>query len=123
MMYMTDFFSGNWIFYGIISALIVPFAIYIAVRFTKRLPVFRNRGIVREDSQTAQIDAPLLQSRILAAAQKNNGFLTVSDVVLSTGLSIKQAEESLNSMVDSYRVKMEVSDSGIVVYEFVELVN
>ena len=35
---------------------------------------------------------------------------------------MKQAEETLNEMVDGFRIKMEVTDSGIVQYEFTELI-
>ena len=59
----------------------------------------------------------------MVLALNNSGVLTATDVVIATGLSIKQAEETLNSMVDGYRIKMEVRDSGIIVYEFPELIN
>ncbi|MEE8590979.1 MAG: hypothetical protein V3V57_16485 [Spirochaetia bacterium] len=54
-------------------------------------------------------------------ARENEGVLTVTDVVLSTSLSIKEAEATLNDMVDGFRIKMDVADSGIVRYEFIEL--
>lgn len=54
-------------------------------------------------------------------ARENEGVLTVTDVVLATSLSIKEAEVTLNDMVDGFRIKMDVADSGIVRYEFFEL--
>ena len=55
-------------------------------------------------------------------AQSSGGVLTAPEVVLATGFSMKQAEETLNEMVDGFRIKMEVTDSGIVQYEFTELI-
>jgi len=55
-------------------------------------------------------------------AQDSGGVLTVSDVVLATGFSMKRSEETLNEMIDGFRIKMEVTDSGIVHYEFSELI-
>ena len=56
-------------------------------------------------------------------AKDNKGELTVTDVVLATDLSIKQAEAALNEMVDGFRIKMDVKDSGIILYEFSEIVS
>ena len=46
----------------------------------------------------------------------------MSDIVLETDLSIKEAEEVINGMVDSTHVRMEVEDSGLVIYEFPEII-
>jgi hypothetical protein len=62
-----------------------------------------------------------LESRIFRVAYKRKGRLTISDVVLETGLSIKEAEETVNAMVDGIRVRMEVDERGLVVYEFPEI--
>jgi len=62
-----------------------------------------------------------LEARIFRVAYKRKGRLTISDVVLETGLSIKEAEETVNAMVDGTRVRMEVDDRGLVVYEFPEI--
>jgi len=35
---------------------------------------------------------------------------------------MKRSEETLNEMIDGFRIKMEVTDSGIVHYEFSELI-
>lgn len=58
---------------------------------------------------------------IYRLAKRLNGRLTVSDVVIETGLGTEDAEQLLRSLTDSLRVRMEVSDDGVVVYEFVEL--
>ncbi|MBN1836729.1 MAG: hypothetical protein JW820_12815 [Spirochaetales bacterium] len=62
-----------------------------------------------------------LEARIFRLAFKRKGRITVSDVVLETGLGIKESEEAVNAMVDGIRVRMEVDDRGLVVYEFPEI--
>ena len=48
-------------------------------------------------------------------------ILTVTDVSAGTGLSFEKAEEALTGMVDASRVNMRVTDSGVIVYEFTEI--
>ena len=62
------------------------------------------------------------EHQIFRLADKLKGRLTVSDVVVHTGLGIHEAEEAMNQIVDGYRVKMEVDDRGIVLYEFPEII-
>jgi hypothetical protein len=64
-----------------------------------------------------------IESRIFRAAFKHRGRLTVSDIVLETDLGIREAEEVINGMVDGTHVRMEVQDSGLVVYEFPEIIS
>ncbi|UCF96392.1 MAG: hypothetical protein JSV89_14575 [Spirochaetaceae bacterium] len=64
-----------------------------------------------------------IEGRIFRAAYKHKGRLTVSDIVLETDLGIREAEEMINSMVDGTHVRMEVEDSGLVVYEFPEIIS
>ncbi len=62
------------------------------------------------------------EARIFQLAFRNRGRITVSDVVIETGMDPKQTEELLNGMVDGTRVRMEVSERGFVYYEFPELI-
>jgi hypothetical protein len=64
-----------------------------------------------------------IENRIFRAASKRAGRLTVSDIVLETDLSIREAEEVINGMVDGTHVRMEVEDNGLVVYEFPEIIS
>lgn len=64
-----------------------------------------------------------IEGRIFRAALKHTGRLTISDIVLETDLSIREAEEVINGMVDSTHVRMEVADDGLVVYEFPEILS
>ena len=60
-------------------------------------------------------------SRVFRLAYQNGGRVTVSQVVMETGMSLEQAEAYLDQLCDGVRVRMEVSDSGRVTYEFPEL--
>jgi hypothetical protein len=64
-----------------------------------------------------------LEGQIFRAAYKRRGRLTISDIVLETDLSIREAEQAVNRMVDGLHVKMEVEDSGMVIYEFPEIIS
>ncbi len=79
----------------------------------------RNRSV----GATGEIEerGPDPEARIYALAKEHGGRLTVSQVVVSTGVSPKRAEELLESMTDNLRVRMDVTEEGRVVYEFPEL--
>lgn len=62
-----------------------------------------------------------LESQIFKLAYRRKGRLTVSDIVIETGLGIDDAERLIQGMVDNVRVRMEVNDRGLVVYEFPEI--
>ncbi len=62
------------------------------------------------------------QVSIYKLAYRLKGRLTVSDIVIETGMDVKAAEELIQSMVDNQRVRMEVDDQGMLVYEFPEII-
>lgn len=123
MMPMGFFFRGIGMPFGIIWVLVIPAAIFLVVKLARRLTVPGDKNASEDESKSSKAGVQSIESNIMALALKNNGVLTVTDVIIETGLSIKQAEETLNTMVDGYRVKMEVKDSGIIVYEFTELIH
>ena len=59
-----------------------------------------------------------LEHKIFRLADRLKGRITISDVVIHTGLGSRESEEMLNSWIDGIRIRMEVQDNGIVVYEF-----
>jgi hypothetical protein len=118
--------------------LIPFFLVFVALRFGTRLFQDYFRGSGRLDSRGRWVPGagprnPLdvfrlqraqgLEARIFRAAYKQKGRLTLSDVVIETGLGIKEAEELINGMVDGLRVRMEVDDRGLVLYEFPEIID
>jgi hypothetical protein len=85
------------------------------------LPPWRRKNIdlrgIRRTLGTRDVE-----SAIFALAYRLRGRITLSDVIVETGLGMKEAEEVLNGMVDGLRVRMEVGASGLVVYEFPEII-
>ncbi len=62
-----------------------------------------------------------LQRKILVLATERGGTLTVTEVAANLNLSIPAAEKLLISMDDGFRIRSDVTDQGIVVYEFPEV--
>ncbi len=118
MMHMMDFmFRGGGMFYGVLLMLFVPGVIFLGVMLVRRFAgLGKKGGLVKSNS-----DIRSLHSEIMRLALDKGGTLTVTDVVMATGLSIEKSEEALNNMADGLRIKMEVRDSGIIVYEFPEI--
>jgi hypothetical protein len=56
------------------------------------------------------------QVAILRLARRLGGRLTVADVVLGTGLSLQEAEATLNELARQRYVDLQVSPSGVLVY-------
>jgi len=63
-----------------------------------------------------------VESQIFKLAYKRRGRITLSDIVIETGLSMKEAESIIEKMIDGMRVRMEVGDDGIIYYEFPEII-
>lgn len=62
-----------------------------------------------------------LRRDVLGLAQLQSGRLTVTDVASALQVSIPAAERVLFSMDDGLRVRSEVTDEGVIVFEFPEL--
>lgn len=62
-----------------------------------------------------------LQRRILGLATQRQGLLTVTEVAASMSMSLRAAERLLDSMTDGLRVRSDVTDEGVIIYEFPEL--
>ncbi|HUX14365.1 MAG TPA: hypothetical protein VMW87_15160 [Spirochaetia bacterium] len=61
------------------------------------------------------------EATIFKLAYKLKGRVTVSDLVIETGLPVDDAEKLIQQMIDGSRVKMEVDDRGMISYEFPEI--
>ena len=61
------------------------------------------------------------EAQIFKLAYRLKGRVTVSDIVVETGLSLDEAESLIESLVDGVRVRMEIDKRGIVIYEFPEI--
>jgi hypothetical protein len=64
---------------------------------------------------------PPIDSTVFKLAAGHGGRLTLSQIVIETGLTLAQAESAMEKLVDGMRVRMEVDKNGLVHYEFPEL--
>ncbi len=62
-----------------------------------------------------------LQPPVLQLAARRGAQLTVSETAAELGWSLRRAEKVLQSLDDGVRVSSEVTDEGVIVYEFREL--
>jgi hypothetical protein len=73
----------------------------------------------REARREALVQA--LQQHVLRLAGERGGLLTVTEVASSLGWSLPRAEKVLNSLEDGLRIVSEVTNEGVIVYEFREV--
>jgi hypothetical protein len=62
-----------------------------------------------------------VERRVLQLATSRGGTLTVTEVATELDLSIPSAERILTGMDDGFRVLSEVTDEGILIFQFPEL--
>lgn len=62
-----------------------------------------------------------MERKILKLARANGGTLTVTDVAAELDLSLETAEKILIEMDDGFRIRSDVTDEGIILYEFPEV--
>jgi hypothetical protein len=111
-------FSAILMLLGVLEGLPAMFVFALAAGgggFLCRRAASRSRARRREALLAA------LQMRVLKLAGERRGRLTVTDVAASLGWPIRRAEKVLNSLDDGWRVNSEVTDEGVIVYEFREL--
>lgn len=83
--------------------------------------LLKRSQTAREERRAALITA--LQQPVLRLAGERGGRLTVTEVATSFGWPIPRAEKVLNSLDDGLRVRSDVTDEGVIVYEFRELMH
>lgn len=83
------------------------------------LALRRNAERERERRRAATIAQ--LQAPVLKLAYERGGRLTVTETASALGWTLPRAEEVLRSLDDDFRVSSQVTDEGVIVYEFREL--
>lgn len=76
--------------------------------------------------QTAAADygrrrTPSFESRVFRLAARHDGRLTVSDIVIETGMGIAEVEAAMERLADNQHVRVDVTERGTFEYEFPEL--
>jgi len=73
----------------------------------------------REERRDAILQS--LQLPVLQLAGRKGGRLTVTDVATEMGWPMVRAEKVLNSLDDGMRVMSDITDDGVIVYDFLEI--
>lgn len=61
------------------------------------------------------------EKEIIRLAQKTQGYLSIPDIVGGTSMNTIEAEEIMREMTTKGYVNMNVTDAGVIVYEFYEI--
>ncbi|MBW3627833.1 MAG: hypothetical protein KY464_00930 [Gemmatimonadetes bacterium] len=93
--------------------------VFAAIAAAGGLILYRKAETERESRRAAMIAT--LQLPVLQLAAARGGRLTVTEVAAQLGWTLPRAEKVLNSLDDGYRVSSEVTDEGLIVYDFREL--
>ena len=73
----------------------------------------------REERRAALLAS--LQMPVLQLAAERGGRLTVTEVAAALQWPLRRAEKVLHSLDDGWRVESDVTDEGLIVYEFREI--
>lgn len=103
---------------GVANAEFAPFLIG-AFSGAGGLALHMRARVEREARRDAIIAG--LQLPVLKLAAERQGRLTVTDVAATMGWTLPRAEKVLNSLDDGVRVSSDVTDEGVIVYDFREL--
>lgn len=115
------------ILFGLAAALLAAGAVQMEVLMlvlgvlatTGAIFLHRAANEAREERRAALIAA--MQMPVLKLAAERDGKLTVTETAASLGWSLRRAEKVLHSLDDGWRVSSEVTDEGVIVYEFREI--
>lgn len=80
-----------------------------------------HRGATAARQKRREALLASLQLNVLRLAGERDGRLTVTEVAAALAWPIRRAEKVLHSLDDGWRVNSEVTDEGVIVYEFREL--
>ena len=97
--------------------ILVPVLLIILFRGVIGRLFFRSGN--GSNDRTSIREAP--EAEIFRIAREHGGRLTVSDLVIESGFTVKSAEQALQKICDNAHVRMDVTDSGSILYVFPEI--
>ena len=103
---------------GFAASEIAPIFIASAAA-TAGVAFHHSASVDRQKRREALLSA--LQLPVLQLAGRKSGQLTVTEVAAELGWTMRRAEKVLQSMDDGLRVTSDVTDEGVIVYNFPEL--
>ena len=90
---------------------------------TGAVAVLLLRSARKDEERFSQVARNERQLAVLRLAAEDDGQLTVTEVAARLGWSIDDAAATLRSLDDGLRVTSTVTDEGIMLYEFRELIH
>jgi hypothetical protein len=88
--------------------------LFIRSHFTgKRKALFNQEKAIQEQRE----------KQIIRLAQQKGGRLTIPEIAVDTSMTTTEAEEFMREMTAKGYVDMQVTDAGVIVYEFYEIVH
>ena len=75
----------------------------------------------RLDSAAGLVRQRRLENRILRLAAQRDGRLTVTEAATETGFTVVETETVLKGLAEGGYVEIEVTESGLIVYRFPEI--
>ena len=78
----------------------------------------RKRNVLLDQKKALQAKQ---ETEIFHLAQQKGGRLSIPDIVAGTSLSTIEAEQIMRTMAEKGYVSIQVTDSGIIIYEFYEI--
>jgi hypothetical protein len=105
------------------AVLVVMFVLFIFA------PITIGSGLIyshfkqkRTKQLDQQQDLELRQEKeVIRLAQRSRGRLSIPEIVADTSMSTAEAELLMQTMTQKGYVDMQVTDSGVIVYEFYEI--
>jgi len=76
-----------------------------------------------EDAQTRFVPKESIERTILRLAKHNKGIVTASELALESGISIDEAKNALEKLVDQGFAELRVRKTGTLVYTFPEFMD
>jgi hypothetical protein len=81
------------------------------------------RSVWKDEEKAAQVTVTERQLAVLRLAESEDGQLTVTEVAAKLGWSIDEAAATLRSLDDGVRVTTTLTDEGVILYDFPELIH
>jgi hypothetical protein len=79
------------------------------------------KGVKSDREKRRDAIVQSLQLPVLQLAARKAGRLTVTEVATEMGWPMARAEKVLNSLDDGMRVMSDITDEGVIVYDFLEI--
>ena len=106
---------------GIAVAIAALVVIGLPAAFAFKLFYDVMKGDKRVAQNKADLRARTLEAEALKLAEGRGGKLTIVEVVTAFAISPEEAKETLDGLARRGMADFQVTDSGVVVYDFVEL--